>query len=122
MYSSFGRDSGNGLNRTPSRRLKIAVLAPMPSANVRIAATVNPGDRRNDHIACRMSCHIASTIWRKSRMVKRYANRRRRQRPISSTDFARSRMRSTNVSVAGRANAGCEQRRGNRAQARNAGS
>ena len=40
---------------TPSTTLKIAVLAPIPSARARTAATVTPGVRRNDRRAQRRS-------------------------------------------------------------------
>jgi hypothetical protein len=36
--------NGNGLNNTPSTMEKIAVVAPMPKASVRIAVRANPGD------------------------------------------------------------------------------
>ena len=40
-----------GLSRTPRTRVKMAALAPMPSARVRITMTANPGVRRREWIA-----------------------------------------------------------------------
>jgi len=37
--------------RTPFTALKIAALAPMASANVSVAVTVKPGERRSSLIA-----------------------------------------------------------------------
>src|ERR1700733_12365248 len=53
--TSFGWGTGKGRNTMPSTTLKIAVLAPMPSARVSTAVTVNPGDRRNWRSASLMS-------------------------------------------------------------------
>ena len=41
--------------------LKMAVLAPMPSANVAIAAAANPGRLRSDRSPNRVSCSVYST-------------------------------------------------------------
>jgi hypothetical protein len=46
---------GKGLRRTASTTLKIAALAPTPSARVTSAAMVNDGVRRSDQIAYRTS-------------------------------------------------------------------
>ena len=42
---------GSGATSTPWTALKIAALAPIDSASVRIAAAANPGDRRRSRIA-----------------------------------------------------------------------
>ena len=43
-----GSGKGSGLNSTPSTRLNIAVLAPMPSASTLMATSVNTGSRRSE--------------------------------------------------------------------------
>ena len=45
--SCSGWGNGSGLSRTALTTLKMAVFAPIPSARVRIATKVNPGDLRN---------------------------------------------------------------------------
>jgi hypothetical protein len=45
-------------------KLKIAVLAPMPSASERTATAVKPGVRRSVRAAYRTSCHVVSTTVR----------------------------------------------------------
>jgi hypothetical protein len=42
-----GSTPGNGLRTTAHTRLKMALVAPMPSASVPVAAAVNPGARRS---------------------------------------------------------------------------
>ncbi len=49
--SRSGRGNGSGLMRAALMTLKIAVLAPIPSARVRIATKVNPGVRRRPRMA-----------------------------------------------------------------------
>src|SRR5271154_5565014 len=48
--------TGRGRKRKTLARLKIAVLAPMPSASVRMAMKVKPGLLRNMRRLKRMSC------------------------------------------------------------------
>src|SRR6185436_877420 len=48
--SESGSVNGRGLSSTPLTTLKMAVLAPMPSARVRMATTVNPGVRRRRRV------------------------------------------------------------------------
>src|SRR6478736_805090 len=63
------REYGSGLRSTPSTALKIAVLAPIPMASVRIAAIANPGAERSVLRAKRRSCprslrgRVASDGW-----------------------------------------------------------
>ncbi len=44
--SRSASSNGSGLSRTPRTTLKMAVLAPMPSASVKMAISVNMGARR----------------------------------------------------------------------------
>src|SRR4029079_8032440 len=63
------REYGSGLRSTPSTALKIAVLAPIPMASVRIAAIANPGAERSVLRAKWRSCprslrgRVASDGW-----------------------------------------------------------
>src|ERR1039458_325653 len=54
--SASGQESGR--SNTPLKTVKMAVLAPMPRASVRIATTAKPGLRINVRSAYRMSNHI----------------------------------------------------------------
>ena len=58
--SSSGFEYGSGLRRTAYTTLKMAVLAPMPSASVQMAAAAKPGVLRNERSARRVSCQAAS--------------------------------------------------------------
>src|SRR5580700_11180239 len=55
MTNRSGSFTGGGRSRTAFTKLKIAVLAPIPSASERTATSVNPGDRRNPRRAYRIS-------------------------------------------------------------------
>src|SRR5436309_3939 len=50
---------GSGRSITASTTLKIAVVAPMPSASVRTTTVVKPGFLRTERAAYRRSCQIA---------------------------------------------------------------
>ena len=50
-WISSGAATGSVRNSTAFMRLKIAVLAPMPSASVAMAAQANPGVRRDERTA-----------------------------------------------------------------------
>ena len=47
--------NGRGVNKTVSTMLKVAVVAPIPSARIPTTATVNPGAFSSDRRAYRMS-------------------------------------------------------------------
>ena len=53
-----GSGNGSGRSRIPSISEKTAVVAQLPSANVRTTITVKPGDLRNCLIAKRRSCRM----------------------------------------------------------------
>ena len=55
------RRTGSGRSSTPFTTVKTAVLAPIPSASVRMAMTAKPGCRRSMRSAYRTSCHNAPT-------------------------------------------------------------
>jgi hypothetical protein len=50
-----GRSNGSGRSRKALTMLKIAVLAPMPSASTATTASANEGARRNTRVARRRS-------------------------------------------------------------------
>src|ERR1700730_15482158 len=50
-----GWSNGSGRSRIPSTALKIALLAPIPSASARIADSANPGFLSSDRVAKRKS-------------------------------------------------------------------
>src|SRR5581483_10123598 len=54
---------GSGASSIARTTLKMAVLAPMPSASVATAAAVNPGARRRPRMAQRTSAAAASIVW-----------------------------------------------------------
>ncbi len=56
MTRRAGSAKGRGRRRIPSTTLKIAVFAPMPSASVRMATTVNAGARSSVRQAKVTSC------------------------------------------------------------------
>src|ERR1700733_9476036 len=56
--SASGCSYGSGFSRTPYTAVKIAVLAPIPSASVSTAAMVNPGFAASVRKAYRMSFSI----------------------------------------------------------------
>src|SRR6202171_1883496 len=56
LTSSEGRGKGKERSRTVSTTLKMAVLAPMPKARVKIATEVKPGFFRNMRRPKRTSC------------------------------------------------------------------
>ena len=84
---------GSGLSSTALIQLKIVVLAPMPSASVRIATAVKPGACRARRTANRTSCSTP-------------ANRRARRLPVAAASCARSSIRSRRV-PASRASSTC---------------
>ena len=53
--SRSGSGKGSGFSRTPLTTLKMAVLAPMPSASVTSVARVKAGVRSRRRAACRTS-------------------------------------------------------------------
>jgi hypothetical protein len=57
ITSRSGAANGSGLRSTALTRLKMAVFAPMPSASVNTAMTVNPGRFNSMRKPKRMSCH-----------------------------------------------------------------
>src|SRR6185295_923981 len=54
--------NGSGASNIARTTLKIAVLAPMPSASVMMATAVKPGDRRSPRHAKRTSFMLASLV------------------------------------------------------------
>src|SRR5207245_10099168 len=61
MTRRSGSGNGSGRSSTPSTMEKIAVVAPLPSASIRMAVTVNPGDLRSwrkGYRACQGLRHI----------------------------------------------------------------
>src|SRR5690242_2455514 len=60
MVSRSGLPNGSGASSTESTTLKMAVLAPIPSARVRIAVTVNAGRFSRVRPAKRRSCRRVS--------------------------------------------------------------
>jgi len=56
LTSCSGCEYGKGCNNVASTTLKIAVVAPMPNAIVKMAMAVKPGDLRSMRTAKRMSC------------------------------------------------------------------
>jgi hypothetical protein len=60
IVSRSGWRNGNGASSTESTTLKIAVLAPIPSASVRIAMTVKTGRLSSVRPAKRRSCRSVS--------------------------------------------------------------
>src|SRR4029434_8404520 len=69
--SCSGFSKGSGLRRTASKTVKMAVLAPIPSARVRTAIRVNPGDFLSSRRAKRKSVSIRSMFVRQSFGVQR---------------------------------------------------
>src|SRR3954470_2882404 len=61
LYRSSALGYGSGLSRTALSVAKIAVVAPMPTASVAIAATGTAGARRRLRSAKRMSCSSVLT-------------------------------------------------------------
>src|SRR5579863_5768507 len=70
--------NGSGLIRTPSITLKIAVLAPMPSARVTRAIDVNIGDRPNRRRTCRRALMETNTCQMEFGFAKK---------PVTGSDF-----------------------------------
>ena len=60
FISRLGSRYGNGRRSSASTALKMAVLAPMPTASVSTATAVKPGARRNERSAKRASCTSSS--------------------------------------------------------------
>ena len=54
-YNSAGFATGSDFNKTACTKVKIEVVAPMPSASVRIVVTVNAGAIRSRRSAWRVS-------------------------------------------------------------------
>ena len=63
--------NGSGLSRTPRTTLKMAVLAPMPSARVKMAISVNMGARSRRR-ATRMGVAVIGSIYGRRRCPVRY--------------------------------------------------
>jgi hypothetical protein len=59
-----GSANGSGRSATPLITLKIALVAPMPTASVRTATIVNPGAFRNWRIPYRISVSTWASIVR----------------------------------------------------------
>ena len=57
-----GSGYGSGFRRTPSTKLKMALLAPMPSASVRMATTAKPGAFKRPRMPYRTSCTSSFSI------------------------------------------------------------
>ena len=66
-----GSECSRGSSRTPSMTEKMAVFAPIPRANVRIATAAKPGRRSRLRNANRMSCTTSSRAWALSRSAER---------------------------------------------------
>jgi hypothetical protein len=56
LISRLESAKGNGRSKKALTTLKIAVLAPMPSASVNMATMLKPGLRRNNRTPYRRSC------------------------------------------------------------------
>ena len=69
--SRSGSSNGSGLSRTPRTTLKMAVLAPMPSASVKMAISVNMGARRRRR-ATRRGVAVIGSIYGPRRRPVRY--------------------------------------------------
>src|SRR4051812_139134 len=78
LYRSSALGYGSGLSRTALSAAKIAVVAPMPTASVAIAATGTAGARRRLRSAKRMSCSSVLTDTSPLRNDARQLMRRRR--------------------------------------------
>ena len=61
--SRSGSAKGSGFSRTPYTRLKIAVLAPMPSASVATTVSVKAGALARDFTASRSSSIMPGSIY-----------------------------------------------------------
>src|SRR3974390_958532 len=83
-YSDFGSATGSDFSRTAYTSVKMAVLAPMPKAMVRITVRAKPGDFRICRNATRISCIGEVPSSRDD--CSRYAAVRRVMQPQHSID------------------------------------
>ena len=91
IVSSSGRSSESGRSTTPFTTLKMAVLAPMPSARVSMTTAVNPGVLINVRTANRMSCTTDSMSWASLRSRRFLCGSRRGPRRNLRSTRSRSR-------------------------------